>query len=660
MKRPSATTVATGLVALACLDLALVVVTGGRSLLGDEVGVAGFVARLTAIGALVIWRFRLLPAPERRMEGGRLLLLLLFLPTLGQFQFSGGRLSGVDSISYYVFLRSMVKDRDFDLVNEYTHYEMITRRDLATTTKTGLRRSIYSVGPAVVWTPFFLAGDGVARAEAALTGVPADLSGYGSRHVNAVALGSLLYGFAALLTIHALLLRYFSSATALAVVLLVWLATFFHWYLVVQPTYAHNASTLAAAYALWLWDRDRGREGSVFGHFFLGVVLGLAMCIRWQNGVLLLLPGLELALRFARDPASLPRLLARGAVLGAGVILGAFPQMAAWKALYDMWVLPYPPQGTDFLRFGHPWVLETLFSSRHGLLSWTPVLWLGYLGFVPLHRRRPELARLLVLPLVLMTYVNLCVGDYWGGASFSNRRFDSVLPILAFGFAAGIDALRDALAAHPQAVLALVGAPFVAWNLALVGAVDRGLVPRDDTVGFPQLVRAGAQAFSDVAGFPTTWPASWIFAWREDLPPSQYDRLVGSYLFYRQNSRGGRIDLGSTEDDVLLGEGWTRREVYDGVSVRGVRGRARVLAPLDVPEDLDVGLRAVAPDGATEARLLVNGHEAGRLPLEARFTTPRVRVPRALWRREINDVALDVGGARVLVDTVDLARPSRR
>ena len=66
--------------------------------------------------------------------------------------------------------------------------------------------------------------------------------------------------------------------------------------------------------------------------------------------------------------------------------------MVAWKALYGMWLLPYPPHGADFVRLDHPFLLKTLFSSRHGLLSWTPVLWAGYLGFLPLLRRRPALA----------------------------------------------------------------------------------------------------------------------------------------------------------------------------------------------------------------------------------------------------------------------------
>lgn len=650
----------TALVVLLASDLALVVVTGSTSLLAlglVPVGGVGFALRAAVLGVLLVVRFRRLAPREARASGARLLLVLLFLPTLVQFHLVGARLAGVDAISYYVFLRSMVKDRDYNLVNEYEHYGMLARRDLAVTTKTGHRRSIYSVGPAVAWMPFFFLGEGVARAQARLGG-EADLSGYGPAHRNAVALGSLLYGFAAILLVQALLARHFGEWTALGAALLVWGTTFFHFYLVFQPTYAHSASTLLAAYALWLWDRGRANRDA-WGYFFLGVILGFAVCVRWQNGVLLILPGIEVLVRLRHEPATLARLVGCGGLLLSGTFLGAFPQMTAWKALYDMWILPYPPQGTDFMRFDHPWILETLFSSRHGLLSWTPALWVAFLGFLPLLKRRRELALLLLPPLVLMTYVNMCVGDWWGGASFSNRRFDSLLPVLAFGFAASIDVARTFVRSHPRVVLALVALPAAAWNVTLVEQVRRGLVAADRTVAFPTLAGGSARIVTEAAGFPTTWPASWLFARRHRLPPARYESLVGRYLFYRQNSLGGRIDLGSPGDGLLLGEGWGLPEVRGGASARPLEGRARLFVPLDVPEDLDIRFRA-AVDQDRDVRVLVNGREAGRFHAGPDWGVAVVRAPSGLWHRELNEVAVDAGGDTVWVDAVELVRPPKK
>lgn len=660
MKRGAA--LANALLTLLGCDLLTILITGTRSplQLGASVGTTGFVLRVVLFGLLLLARFRMIPPPEKRMSGARTLLFVLLLGSLVQFQVLGSRLTG-DGLSYYVFLRSLMKDRDFDLANEYAHYGMITRRDLAGKTTTGLRRSIYSIGPAVVWAPFFLLGEGLARAEGLVTGREPDLSGYGPHHYNAVALGGLLLGFAGIVLVHTLLLRYFSAATALGATLLMWGATFLHWYLVVQPTYSHGPSALLAAYAIWLWDRDRsGGRAPAWAHFFLGTILGLAMCVRWQNGVLLALPGLELLRRLLKERAPLRDLVKSAALLGLGVFVGVFPQMAAWKALYDIWVLPCPPQGCEFLRLDHPWILETLFTSRHGLLSWTPVLWAGYFGLIPLYRRRPDLAAMFAPLLLLMTYVNMCVGDWWGGASFSNRRFDSVLPMLAFGLAASIDASCGILRRWPTIVVGLAILPFVVWNLALAAQLRRGLVSTAETASFPRLAGQAADLVSAAVGFPTTWPASWIFAWRHRRPPAQYDLLVGRYLFYRQNSLNGRIDLGTLQSDEMLGEGWGPVESQDGAAVRCLQGRGRLFASLDVPEAIELGFRASAPAGDVEASVRVNGHDVGAFRAGRARDTSRLRAPASLWRREINEVELQTRGGAMCLDFVEFARFSRR
>lgn len=645
----------TALLSLVAADVVVILVTHDTSLWLPVLPVTGggFALRATILGALLVLRLRLLPAAPDRIERGRLLLTLLLLPTLVQFHVGGGRLNG-DGLMYYPYVRSMWKDFDLDLANEYAQFGLLERGDLAIPTSTGLRRSIFSIGPAVVWTPFFLLGEAIGRARA-FWDPGVDLSGYGPAHVNAVCLGSLLYGFLAILLIHALLRRHFGDATALGATLLVWGATFLHWYMVEQPAYSHAASTFAAALGLWLWDRDRDRRGA-WGFLQLGLTLGLAMCIRWQNGLLLLLPGLELLARLRADAGALPQLFRSAAALATGAALGVLPQLAAWKALYDSWLLRHPPHGADFLRLDHPFVLETFFSSRHGLLSWTPALWAGYLGFLPLLRRRPMLAWPLLPLLAAMTYVNLCSGDWWAGGSFSNRRFDSLLPLLALGVAASIDWARERVGRRPEVVLALLSGPLIAWNVLLAEQLRRGFLPRDETVAFPRLVTGAAQLFADGFGSPPTWPASWIFAWRHGLSPGRYDLVVGRYLFYRQNNMGGHIGLGAARDRALLAEGWGPVETVDGREARRVLGRARLLAPLDVAEDLELHVRATAPAPGCEVRLLVNGGEAARFFAHQGWNSHHVQAGAGFWRRELNDVVFDAGVAQPAFESVDFAR----
>jgi len=630
--------VAAALGGLSAIALVVVIVTGAGGVIAGAL-----LAAVVAAAVAVRW-----PSPARAVARGRAVLLLMLLPTLIHFHAGGGRLGG-DGVSYYVYVRSLAKDADLDFTNEYTHYGLIERADLAVPTRTGMRRSIFAVGPALVWMPFFAAGEAVARA-ASLLGAAVDLSGYGPYHVNAVALGSLLLGFAAVLLIHDVAARHFEAAVALVTAAAVWLATFLYWYMVQQPTMSHAPSVFGAALVVWLWDRNRDHRTPA-GFLLLGVVVGLAMCLRWQNAVLGLLPALDLATGRAGGRR---HAVIGAAALGAGALAGAFPQMAAWQILYGEWVLLDPPHGADFLRLGRPFVLETLFSSRHGLLSWTPILWLGYLGLGPLLRTRRDLALPLLLPAAVMTYVNMCSGDWWAGGSFSNRRFDSLLPVLALGLAAALEWLAAAIARRPVLVPAALAVAAGALNVAMLEGVRASGAPASP-IAFAATVGAGAQRVADAVGSPPAWPASWAFAWRHDLPPGQYDLLVGRYLFYRQNNLQGRIDLGADGDLAMLGEGWGTDALRDGVAARPLQGRGRILAPLDVPEDIEVAVRAHS-DAPSNVRVEVNGREAGAFIAGPAWNEHRLAVGRDRWRRDLNDVVLVADRAGVWIDAVDFFR----
>jgi hypothetical protein len=83
------------------------------------------------------------------------------------------------------------------------------------------------------------------------------------------------------------------------------------------------------------------------------------------------------------------------------------------------------------------------------------------------------------------------------------------------------------------------------------------------------------------------------------------------------------------------------------------------MAPLDVPEDLEVRVRASSPAGETLASLVVNGREAGRFVSGPEFADHPLRVPAAFWRRELNDVVIEPSGV-LRVDAVVFRPLSRK
>jgi hypothetical protein len=617
-------------VAFLLADIAFGAVTR-RSLVApeDDVGPFGFAVRAALFLITAAVRFGHSAEPRLRFERGALVLLAAALVSLFQFQFAGRRISG-DGLMYYVFLRSLAIDADVDLANEYAHYGIADRADLGTPTETGYRRSIFSIGPAVFLLPFFGASHVLALAAGPALGMT-DLSGYGPWHVNGSAFGSWTYGIAAVFLIRRALRRSFGDFVSTLTSLATLGATFLPWYLAVQPLMSHAISAFAATLVLLLWrrfdaDPGAGRAAS------LGLVIGLAMCVRWQNGLLLLLPATTV-IRGLRPRSG--RTVAHGLSVLAAALVGASPQLIAWKAIFGSYVLEAPPHGSDFVRLDHPYVLNTLFSSRHGLLSWTPVFWFSLVGLTLRLLRRETHAPAFAFVFAAMTYVNMCSGDWWAGGSFSNRRFDSVLVFLAFGIATAFDFLL--------ARFRNLGVPWRGTATALLVAAVVGFVA-DSGNASPSAVRG----FVSVFGFPTTWPASWIFAVRHGVSPNRYDRAAGRYLFYRQNNLGGRIDLGrdDRDDESLILDGFSE-PVRDGrFTARTIRGPARVLAPLDTPEDIVVGVRARqvqasgAGGGVTATRVAVNGTEIGAIDVGTDWDTQDLFAPRSLWRREMNEIEL--------------------
>ena len=88
-------------------------------------------------------------------------LVVLFLLTLPLVTL---RIRGADEIEYFSYLRSLAFDRDLDFANEYGHFIERDPEGLAAFRETFLERreaatgrpiNFASVGPALMWSPFY-------------------------------------------------------------------------------------------------------------------------------------------------------------------------------------------------------------------------------------------------------------------------------------------------------------------------------------------------------------------------------------------------------------------------------------------------------------------------------------------------------------------------
>ena len=601
-------------------------------------------------------RFALATADVHLVAAG--LLFLVAAPYAFHWQITS------DGGLYFANLRSVVFDRDLFIRPELEFLGLAERP-----------HSIVPIGPTILWAPLYLVValvDGLIGLTPGSSGVALGLEG---PYVRAALVASWLVASAGVLAMHWRLRREFGSAVAVVTSFLMVGATPLVYYMVVERAMPHAASfgvvaLLLAASDAWC----RARVPTTRQALALGGIVGLATLVRPQDGLFGLFPivMLLLASRGADDRTpwfkavlwvavgTLPLLLAQGA-FGVAV-------MAANK-------VPYLLVGDGgYLRiFSSRW-MDVLFSSRHGLLAWTPVVTVALAGTVAYLRRDLAWAASALLIFAAMCWVNGATADWAGGSSFGGRRFTSTMA----AFAPGLAIVVAAVLRRPMALLLPVAAGAIALNHLLVMQLELGMMTRDEAIRFGRLVRQQAEVYTRPPFFyPFAFPANALFAAREGLPIDAYDVLG-------VETPHASLDVAFDEANArYLISGWRDEGPDEFGPRRFIDGETALLAvPLDVPAGRPLALsiraragRRVDGDRPVVVAVEVNGQEFGRLtltpaadPVETTFSVPADQRGR-VWRKGINRLhfrrlavggpALERGGGpAVVVYSVRLGAPS--
>jgi hypothetical protein len=533
-----------------------------------------------------------------------------------------------DAGSYFVYLRSLAFDRDVDFANDWTllgHPPASGRR-----TVTGKVHNAQTIGPALLWAPFYAAAHLYVRASLALGlgSWPAD--GASEPYRRACALGTVTAVVLAAFPLARALAARFTPALAAVAVAAAFLTSPVVYYVFVAPGMAHGLAFALAAVLLALLDRLRGGAWPG-GWWRVGACFGLLVLVRTQAAVLGLLV-LPFAVRAWRRREVSGKTLA-----GAGILAGTVfvPQMLAWKALYGSYLTV--PQGAGYLDWSSPHLLEVLFSANHGLFSWSPALALGLLGLV-LHLRRDRGAAagsLLVLAALAWTNGAVADWDWEGGDAFGARRFDVAVPFFALGFAALAAWLRELASRRPMLLPAVVLLPFALWNLGLLAAFRTGRYP--DAAPLDRVARDQARLLRRVA----TGALGALFGQRGRA--AAYELFAGEYLFGAPG-RDGVLRLASADERTLVGGFSPPAWREGGPAFRWalfpeacldlpLRGEAR-------PGALDLLARAPRKALPQTLSLVLNGVEQGRAELGPEWTSLRFAVAPGSFRPGENRLCL--------------------
>ncbi len=391
-----------------------------------------------------------------------------------------------DGRSYYAYLTSLVIDGDLDFANEIRdhwgqdfHPEYLDMR-----TERGFVQNKFPIGMPLTLAPLFLLAHGLSLALYALTGsgwfTP---DGYSLLYQVCCLAEILALSWAALALMDGLLVRRFGvrGRFAAAGVGLASVGTNLAWYCFREPFMVHVVSLFWCTLAIVLADRVLGElDGRRLSRWALPLLsLAAMMAVLCRPTNVFLLPFLVCVLLRAWQTGMAGALAARlpSALVGLVPLL---LQMAVWRHTTGHW-LSYSYREEGFV-WSRPALWQTLFSSRHGLLFWSPLVLLALAGFAGrLWRRGPD--RLLLCYLAafaILWYCNSAWHMWWFGAAFGARAFVELSSLFVLGLAF---ALEDAWA-QPRRGWRLGQAAFVllavGYNWVLMWLYFKRCIPHND------------------------------------------------------------------------------------------------------------------------------------------------------------------------------------
>jgi hypothetical protein len=419
----------------------------------------------------------------RRFTKYEILLAILFIVTL---PLSNPWVRG-DGVGYYAFARSLLIEHRLDFTKDWQEANMSFRMGRLDAegnvkpmeyTSTGHIDNHFAVGPAILWSPFLIITHaGVLLYDRLGGGTSAD--GFSKPYRVAMATGTALYGFLALVISFVLARRYVAEEWAFLATLAIWLASSLPVYMYFNPSWSHAQSAFMVALFLWYWLRTRVERDSV-QCLILGAIGGLMMDVYYLNAVVLLLPFLESIAGYRqglRGAAAEPvgRLFIKNLAFAVAVLATFAPTLITKKIIYG-----------SYLNFGYterwfwrsPAFFKVALSADHGLFTWTPVLILAVAGVFLFRRRDRDLATYLIIIFGVYLYAMGCYQDWDGLSSFGNRFFISLTPLFVLGLAALFDWIERIWTKRNAAIVsASAMAVLILWNLGLMFQWGTHLIP---------------------------------------------------------------------------------------------------------------------------------------------------------------------------------------
>lgn len=405
-----------------------------------------------------------------------------------------------DGVGYYAYVRAALINRNLNFEQDWLHGNasfvegrVDARGQILASqyTSTGHVDNHFSIGPALLWSPFLVMAH-CAVILANRIGFEIAVDGFSRPYRIAMAVSTAIYGFAGLLLAFDLARQYFEEWWSFLATIAVWFASSFPVYMYFNPSWSHAHSAFAVSLFVWFWHRTRA-ERTWAQWAGLGAMAGLMIDVYYLNAAFLLVLAPEAVVAYRNVLRSAENRARR--IFWCLAEHGLFAMMMVLTfglTLATRWIIygnpfesGYPAPRTWFWTF--PQFFQVLFSADHGMLTWTPVLAPALAGLLMFVRVDRLLGGGLILSFLAYFY---CVASYlsWDGiSSFGNRFFVSFTPVFVVGLAALLENLAKRWRVSREVIAGGV-AVLILWNFGFMFQWGTQMIPVRGAISWSEMV----------------------------------------------------------------------------------------------------------------------------------------------------------------------------
>ncbi len=401
-----------------------------------------------------------------------LCFLILFAPVLR-----------FDSLKYIEVSRSLVFDGDMNIYNEDAYF---TTRGWADISKRSLKRNngaiidfmdhpeftrrgyffvFFPVGPTIFWLPPIVAGKFFYKLLPILNTLFSN-DGYSAPYVLLLSTWNLMWWLLGIRIAFRIICRFYPRWIAIISIITVVGAGNILPFVSIDVCFSHALDFFLVTLLLSLWfsTQDSNQRGL---WFFMGAVTAYSVIVRYQDIAFALIPVLDIfRMKWNRSEMwnNIRELFRRNILFAIGFLPVIALQAVFWKIIHGEFILSAKNMGSAAIptfNLMKPHLRQMFFSEFHGLVTWMPLIGLGFAGFFIFALKNPGWGIPLSLLLLIETYYNSCRTEWWN-LGFSVRRFSGFGIFFMLGLAAVISSIRFK---RVKLILIPVVTLFMLWNV---------------------------------------------------------------------------------------------------------------------------------------------------------------------------------------------------